>query len=313
MEKENKPAIIRINQEFLKDAKDVRYELSDGTWTKYKPLYDSEYAVARTIECKNSKEILFVMDIDLYDKSMFPIVLKYLEKRLKEYKEQTGITFNFSFSGNKGFHIMAKFIFPFKHELCYKYLKDYAYYWWLKNDLKPIGIGFGEQIKNNRVQNKKYTAILDTSLFHRNSLIRGFCTRFNGYYCVPISFDDTMETVLRKSKLELPLIYEMPNVYITTKDFLEYINKVGTKTQKRIKKKNNFNINVENVLADPDASHSQRWRLVANLYLNGMSAEEILNKIMSESQWSDLDFNKTKYQVFYTIEWVRRYIEPKNI
>ena len=290
-----------INKQFCNDSKRIIFEIGPNSWSKATPddFSVKKYGVARSIESTNRKEVLFVMDIDL----SFDIkrtVWKYLQKRINELDIMPLI----KFSGRKGFHIIYNFVFPINiMPESYLFMREYAYYLWKHWDLNTIGIKFGRF-------SSKETSFVDANLFHNNALIRGFCTRFNGQYSVPIDINDDYDVIIKKSKLEENLSFEgIPSLYIDKSVFDDFVNKIGSKPYKS----ENYHIKIDekNILDSPDPSHRERWELVVSLKEKGMTEKEILDYIVNNNKWDDFNYYKTAYQVHWTFSWAERAICKK--
>ncbi len=292
-----KPEELEVyNTEFNRDALEIRYELSSGKWMKTKPLFPP-YSTARTINYISPREVMFVLDVDIYYLNLRKQIWKYLSKRVNELNTDPLVVF----SGKKGFHIIEKFIFPQPHELMYKFMDKYAYYLWRHWDLGTINLKYtnkGSQITG--------VGALDKNMFHNKCLIRGFGPRFESgilskYYSVPIDKNDSWETILKKSSLqETCNYYGIPEIYVDKGDFEEFCKFNNS----HLKETKSVLINVQSVLSDPDPSHRERWEMVWYLFNEGMKEQEIVDYIMANAKWADLNYNIVKYQTTWTCRWV---------
>lgn len=294
-----KPEELEVyNAEFNRDALEVRYELPSGKWMKTKPLIPL-YSTARTINYVNAREVMFVIDIDIYYLNLRRQIWKYLSKRIGELKADPLVVF----SGKKGFHIIEKFIFPQPHELMYKFMEKYAYYLWKHWDLGTINLKY-----TNKGSKTNGVGTLDKNMFHNKCLIRGFGPRFENrkpskYYSVPIDKNDSWETILRKSSLrETCNYYGIPEIYVEREDFEDFCKIHNS----QLREPKNISVNVKGVLADPDPSHRERWEMVWYLFNEGMSEQEIIDYIMANAKWADLNYNIVKYQTAWTCRWASK-------
>ena len=277
--------IGNANEKFMCDTTARIYKPGEF-WTKTKPVNfnPARHECCRSTICINGS-ILGVMDIDIADTTRHKQIFDYLAKRINE----STVKPLFKFSGKKGFQVIWQFHFPGGGEqwVKYKVIQSYIYHLYRHWDLPTVGIIWGSS--------------LDTNMFKNNSFVRGFCRRENGLYSIPILADDSWEDVQAKARLQKELVYNgIPHVYISCDDYTEFIRARNYQIKQKPKR---IYIDVDRILQNPDASHTERYTAIIQLANNGLTLEQIEAKVHKENTWSDYNFYRTEYQIRYTYGW----------
>jgi len=301
------PSLRELNEKFCKGADHFLYELmirGKHVVTKNVPaFFDPAYqSVLRTVKFKSPGQFLLVIDIDgeRLTEDMLRVAKRvwWGEKKKPLIKD----------SGRKGLQLIWKVVFPkpMKEEAIHDRLQVLAWNIYREHGFEDFGIGFGRPgIPKPHV---------DTSMYSANHKIRGFCTRFDGNYSVPLTPDDDIGTALRKRRLKMDLEdYEM-DTFIYSDDLIKYedvpylmydeelglIDKVFIDREK---------VNVDGrvifdklpnylkavVLYDGDLHHYRKRYLVWYMCRMLYTPDEIFEFIWNNCKWNDLDSEKISW------------------
>lgn len=195
------------NEKFCKGAAELMYIWNiEGRMVfthKVPQLFDPlRIGVLRTIRYAAPGEYMMVLDIDglCLTQDMLDAAAIAYDKSADDEKPLV------KDSGSKGLQLIWKVVFPqpVTEDKAVRLLELLAWEKYNAFDFEDLGINFGPPGTDK--------PHVDTSMFERNRKIRGFCTRFNGKFSVPLNAHDDLWT----AELRRSLVDEIPDFEIGT-------------------------------------------------------------------------------------------------
>ncbi len=265
------------------------------------------HGCVRTIKFSAPGEYLMVMDLDGYglDEHMLRVGKRVWEQSPEEEKPLL------KDSGKKGLQLIWKVIFPqpIEEPKAVRMLELLSWEYYNKYNLKDFNIDFGPP----GIAEKPH---VDTSMFQVNRKVRGFCTRFDGNYSVPLHPRDDLATAELRRKLvrelsdytmgtiifsERLLTCDQPPHYVDEEaDRLRAlsvdIGRVPLSHQDTFNRLPSYFRGV--VVYEGDIHHWRKRMLVWYLFRMGYAPEYVVDFVWETCKWSDLNDQKiTREQV----------------
>jgi len=296
-------SLREANEKFCKGADHFLYELminGKHVITKNPPRFfdPTRQSVLRTLKFKSPGQWYLAIDID--GEGLTDDILNACKRVWWGCK--AGEKPLIKDSGRKGAQLVWKVIFPkpLTEDKVHDKLQVLAWNVYREHDMEDFGIGFGRPgIPKPHV---------DTSMYETNRKIRGFCSRFDGSYSVPLAPEDNLSTALRKRRLKLELEdYEIGTIiysderivyddvpYLMYDEELGLIDEVSLDPSKVKATGRQIYDRLPNylkacVMYPGDLHHYRKrylvWYMLRMLY----TPEEIIEFVIDNCQWSDLN------------------------
>lgn len=300
------PTLREANDKFCQGAAEIWYIWNikgKKVFTQKVPyiIDPLRQGIMRTIRFKAPGEYLMVMDIDglCLTQDMLDVAARVWDGSPEDERPLV------KDSGNKGLQLIWKVIFPHPVEesKAVKLLELLAWEKYNAFDFESSGISFGPPGTDK--------PHVDTSMFERNRKIRGFCTRFNGKFSVPLNAHDDLWTAeLRRSLVDVIPDFEIGTIVfqenMLTLDRPEYYWNAEREAiagvpvdfaRVSVGYRDLFNRLPKYMKAlsmyEGDPHHNRKRWLVWYLFRMGLSPDEVIDFIWNTCKWSDLNSLET--------------------
>ena len=325
----------RLNKMFCIDARDVRWQMSNGYFTKKNPNKRYPWSVrsvgwVRTISSKRNNLYLFFIDVDGAELDADILSASYrISDALENITSQRPVI---KASGKAGAHIYQKMQFPrnYTEAHIFKKMKDLAYTCYLKSGVEDDGFLIGPY-KKDEIDGPGF---IDTRVYRIDGMVRGFSYHpGSGYFSVPISYGESLDLVYKRMRLEedIPKVSFKPvhfspawplvefeesdifegNVDEEGIDFEALKGMVPKYKGDQIWKALPPQLKAITRMGN-DVNHDMKWPLIQHLYYyENMNSKEVFEWIWENVNWEDMtDKRKTWRQIKATIKWTEKHKYP---
>jgi len=330
------PTLDELNDEFLKDAKDIRYSYMQGgheIWSNKRPdgLTPFTGSFYRSTRYAYPRKKVYLMGLDIDGNGIDERTLEAARALFNACHLLLGVRPVLKASGMKGIQLLIDVQFPnwYTDKTMAADLADVAYTVYLRSQVfEKHGIAFGRGLGGIYV---------DTCMFDQSRVIRSFCKHLgSGFYSIPFSYADSVDQIIEMMHLSRPLpevvLHEVwyPEVarriepyraavrfetQSPSDELMAALDAMDTKRARAGKPDSIYYTLTPRlqkiVNMDSDIHHDFKWPLVAYMHvILKMDAGAILQWVWNNCRWEDLDdVNVTQYQIEYTCRWARRISE----